>query len=394
MQVDPKTYRVTENSKVGIIGLIIGIVGLALSGIGYMTDSAQFFHSYLVAFFFWLTIALGGLFFTLLHDLVQAKWSIVIRRIAESIMTVLPLMALFAIPVFLGIHELYHWSHADVVAHDEILQKKAGYLNVTFFIIRAVVYFAIWIIFALLLYKKSLQMDKTKDSSILVKLRRISAPGMILFALTSTFAAFDWLMSLDPHWYSTIFGVYVFSGSFLAVLSFIILVVLYQRHNEVMRQTVTVEHCHDLAKLTFGFVIFWAYMGFSQYFLMWYANIPEETVWYLHRWQGDWKDISLVIIFGHFAIPFVVLITRAAKRSFPVLLVISVWLLFVHWVDLYWLVLPNLYNHEVHLSWIDLTTMVGIGGVFVWYFWRRYTSQPLVPIGDPGLQKSIDFVNI
>lgn len=393
MELDPTTYRLKLSGKPGLVSLIVGLVGLALSFVGYKVDADQMFHSYLTAFVFWVSIALGGLFFTMLHHLVNAKWSIVLRRLSESVMICLPFMALLFIPVLLGLHHLYHWSDAAAVAADDILQKKAGYLNPTFFVIRSIGYFVIWSLFAVLLYRISLREDKKHEAGMHLTMRRLSAGGMVLFALTSTFAAFDWLMSLDAHWYSTIFGVYVFSGSFLAILSFVILAAGYVRRHAGLRETITVEHFHDLGKLTFAFIIFWAYMAFSQYFLMWYANIPEETVWYLHRWANPWKYVSLVIIFGHFVVPFIALLTRIAKRTLAFLSAVAVWILLMRWVDLYWLVMPNLHQHEVHLSWMDLTTMIGIGGLFLWFFWRRFISQPLVPVGDPGLQESIQFVN-
>jgi hypothetical protein len=393
VKLDRQTYRFTDTGSFGKVALVIGILGLVLSAFGYFQDKTQLFHSYLTAFSFWLSIGLGGLFFTMLHHLVNATWSVVLRRLSESVMVTLPFMIVLFVPVALGMHELYQWSHADVVAADEILQKKTAYLNTGFFLVRAVLYFAIWSLLAWSLYKTSLAQDKEHHQSQIARMRRISAPGMILFALTSTFAAFDWLMSLDAHWYSTIFGAYIFSGGFLAVLSFLILIAIYQRKQGVLSETITVEHYHDLAKLTFAFIIFWAYMGFSQYFLIWYANIPEETVWFLHRWEGSWKAVSLVIVFGHFAFPFVVLITRAAKRSFPVLAAAAGWILLMRWVDLHWVVLPNLHHHGAHLSWLDLTTMLGIGGLFVWFFWRRYTSRAAVPVKDPSLEESIQFIN-
>ena len=202
-------------------------------------------------------------------------------------------------------------------------------------------------------------------------MKRISAPGMILFAITLTFASWDWLMSLDAHWYSTIFGAYYFSGCALSALVLVTLTAIYLRSKQVLVHQITVEHYHDLAKLTFAFTVFWAYMAFSQYFLIWYANIPEETIWFKHRWDGSWKTISLLLVIGHFAVPFLVLISRAAKRSTKVLLSAGVWLLFMHWIDLYWLVMPNLHQHGFVPSWMDLTTMLGIGGIFLGLTWKR-----------------------
>ncbi len=392
MSFDAKTYSVSNGSRPATIMLIIGVVGLVLSAIGYFTDAKHFFHSYLVAFMFWLTIALGALFFTMLHHLVNAKWSVVIRRLSENVMNVIPIMAIFVIPILLGMHDLFHWTHAEEVAADPILQGKAGYLNTTFFVIRLIAYFVIWFFLTRLLYKTSMAQDEGGDQDFRLKLRKISAPGMLLFAVTVTFSSFDWLMSLDPHWYSTIFGPYVYSGSFLAALSFLVVAAAYQRKRGWLKDTITVEHFHDLGKLMFAFIIFWGYMAFSQYFLIWYANIPEETVWFFERWNSGWKSVSLVIIFGHFAIPFVALVFRATKRHVAALTTVSIWLLVMHWIDLYWLVFPNLY-HSVHFSWMDITLPIGIGGIYLWWFWRKHVSKPLVPVKDPGLQRSIQFTN-
>ncbi len=308
-------------------------------------------------------------------------------------------MLVLFIPILFGLHELFHWTHKELFdpaspAFDELLKKKEAYLNIPFFLVRFVIYFGVWLVLAKLLRTTSLAQDKGHDEKQLRRLRRVSAPGMVLFALTITFASFDWLMSLDAHWFSTIFGVYIFSGAFLAIMSFIILVGYYQKRNNVLSEIITVEHYHDLGKLTFGFIIFWAYMAFSQYFLIWYANIPEENYWYLYRWDSSWEYVSLVVIFGHFVIPFVGLITRAAKRNITFLAFMAVWILLMRWVDLYWLVMPTHHQQGVHFSWMDVTTLLGIGGLFVWFFWKRYTAHALVPVNDPGLEASVKFTNV
>jgi hypothetical protein len=200
-------------------------------------------------------------------------------------------------------------------------------------------------------------------------------------------------MSLDAHWYSTIFGVYFFTGSLLSILSFMVLIGVNMRRQSILKNVITTEHYHDLGKLMFGFIVFWAYMGFSQYLLIWYTNIPEETVWFYHRWYSGWRWVSLLMIFGHFVLPFVVLITRAAKRNLISLGSMAVWILLMRFVDLHWLVFPSLYEHGPHLSWMDVTSMIGIGGIFVWYFWRQYSAHPAIPIGDPSLRNSMKFQN-
>ena len=393
MQFDQQTYRISGTGKLATTFLGVGIVGLALSAIGYFTDSKHFFFSYLTGYFFWLSLALGGLFFTLLHHIVGAKWSVVLRRLAENIMSVLPLTAILAVPLLFGLGELYHWSHGETVAHDELLQGKAPYLNVTFFVIRQVIYFAVWIIFTLLLNRLSNRQDGGHTEGLTQTFRRTSAPGVILFAITLTFASFDWLMSLDAHWYSTIFGVYVFSGSFLSLLALLTIIVIYFKNKNILVNDITEEHYHDLGKLMFAFTIFWGYMAFSQYFLIWYGNIPEETVWFLHRWEGSWKTVSLLLVFGHFVLPFFFLFPQGTKRNPKALITVSAWILLMHAVDLYWLVLPSLHHHGVHFSWMDLTTIIGVGGLFLWCFWRRTAARPLLPVGDPNLEASRQFTN-
>lgn len=393
MKLDYNTYRFTDAGKLSSIALIVGLLGLAVSAIGYFTNPDQFFFSYLNSFLFWVSIALGGLFFTMLHHLVDAEWSTVIRRWSESLMAPLPVMGVLFIPILLGMHNLFHWSHAEIVANDTLLQGKAAFLNPTFFVIRSLGYFVIWGILVTLLNRFSLRQDSGASDSLTQKLRKVSAPGMILFAITISFSSFDWMMSLDAHWYSTIFGLYWFSGSFVAVLCMMVLMGLYQRSKSILKNEVTSEHYHDLGKLIFGFTVFWAYMGFSQYLLIWYANIPEETVWYYHRWYNNWQWVSLVLIFGHFALPFLVLITRAAKRHPVVLGVTALWLLLMRWFDLLWLTGPTLHQHGPHISWMDFTSMAGIGGLFIWYVWRWYSSHPVLPVGDVSLQRSIEFEN-
>lgn len=393
MKFDAQTYRLTDKGNFGNITLIIGIIGLVLSFIGWFTDSRQFYFSYLTAFVFWTTIALGGLFFVMLHHLVSAQWSVVIRRFGESMSMVIPYMAILFIPILFGLKELYLWMNPETVATDHLLHGKSGYLNLNFFVIRLIVYFTIWTVLAYLLNKLSLKQNRSSSPEQIKKMRIISAPGMILFAITLTFASFDWLMSLDAHWYSTIFGVYIFSGSFLALVSIVTLIIIRLQSNGVLTEAITKEHYHDLGKWMFAFTIFWGYMAFSQYFLIWYGNIPEETIWFLHRWESSWKTISLLIVFGHFGIPFFVLFPQAAKKNKIVMTIMSVWILLMHWVDIYWIVMPTLHPHTVHFSWIDLTTLIGIGGLFLYIFWRKFTAHPLVPVGDPDLEKSIKIVS-
>jgi hypothetical protein len=396
MKFDTRTYRLTDRGRLGSIMIAAAVVGLLLSALGMIVDWHRFYFSYLVAFVFWVSLGLGGLFFTMLHHLVGATWSIVVRRISESLMMTLPVMALFFIPLIFGMHDLYHWTHAEEVAEDAMLQAKAGYLNQPFFIIRTAVYFLIWSLLAWGLYTASVAQDHGYREAYRRKMRRISGGGMVLFALTVSFAGFDWLMSLEPHWSSTIYGVYYFSGGLLASITLMTLIALGLRRNGVLSDAITLEHYHDLGKLMFGFTIFWGYIAFSQYLLIWYGNLPEETVWYLERWQGSWKAISLLIIFGGFTIPFIVLLFRGVKRRLGLLGLLAAWMLLMHWIDMFWLVLPTYpgAKNAVHFAWWDLTTMVGLGGVFLFVFWKVYSSKSLVPVTEPELNESIEFVNM
>ncbi len=393
MQFDTTNYRITDSKPLGRIFLYTGILFLVLSAIGWAINREQFFHSYLVSFTFWVTLGLGGLFVTLIHYLTHSVWTIVVRRIPETVMRTLPWMVIFFVPIFFGMHDLYHWSHTDVVAHDSILIKKVGYLNIPFFSIRALIYFAVWFGLGSLIHKFSIEQDEGLRPDMYARLRRIAAPGMFLFAFSITFAAFDWLMSLDPHWYSTIFGVYIFAGSYLSIIAFMTLFTMFIQSRGVLKKEVTVEHYHDYGKLLFAFTVFWAYIAGSQYFLIWYGNIPEETVWFLHRWEGSWKAFSLFLIFAHFFVPFVVLIFRASKRNLNILRVIASLILVMQFMDLYWIVMPSLHPHGFHFSWMDLTAFLGIGGIFMYFFWREFTANAIVPVKDEKLQDSINFIN-
>jgi len=353
MKYDAEKYQLSHRGNFGTIALVIGVIGVLGSIGGWFTDPDRLFYSYLTAFTFWVSLALAGLFFTMLHYLTSARWSVVLRRISESMMIQLPWMILLFVPIIFGMHELYHWSHVEAVAADHLLQAKSVYLNVGFFTGRTVLYFGIWSACAILLWRRSLAQDRDPNSDHMPGLRRVAVIGMLLFAFTVTFASFDWLMSLQPHWYSTIFGVYFFGGCFLAGLSLMVVTSWLLRRQGVLRTSITPEHYHDLGKLMFAFVIFWAYIGFSQYFLIWYGNIPEETFWFLSRWEG-------------------------------------IWLLVMHWVDLYWLVYPSFQPQSAGVGWIEIAPMLGLGGLFMWRFWSSFSSAPLVPTGDPWVSDSLN----
>lgn len=381
------------------VGLVLGAVGVGASLVGLFIGGdegrTQFYFSWLMAFFFFTTIGLGALFFTIIHHLTRAAWSTTLRRVAENLAMNLPLMAVLFIPVLVGLHDLYHWSHAEAVANDPILKWKEGYLNTTFFVIRAVIYFAVWSFFAWKLRSLSVKQDETGDVNLTFQMRKFAPVGMLLFALSVTFAGFDWLMSLDPHWFSTIFGVVIFAGSVIAWFATAGLIGLWFTKRGVLSHTISVGNLHDVGKLLFGFIVFWAYVSFSQYYLIWYANIPEETAWYIHRMGHGWEKIGALVIIGHFILPFWFLMSRHVKRSRTALGLACGWMLFMHYVDLFYMVAPtNPWNaHGPYVHWLDITTLLGIGGLFFAFFIRRFRSESVVALKDPQLIASMEYDN-
>jgi len=388
----PAGHRWTKGSW---IFLALGAVGVGASLAQRGSNPEQFAFSWLVAFAFWLSIALGALFFVLTHYATRAKWSVVVRRIGEHVMATLPLFIVLFVPVYLGRHELYHWLDAEHVAHDALLQGKQGFLNEGFFTLRAAIYLIAWSLLAWWFLRGSHKQDAMgTDDRITQRMIRLSAPALIVFAVTVTFASVDWMMSLDPHWYSTMYGVYYFCGCVVGFFAFMCILTVAMRRAGLLGGAVSVEHVHDLGKLLFAFTVFWAYIAFSQYFLIWYANIPEETEFYLHRAQGGWEHVSMLLAVGHFAVPFLFLMSRSIKRRAPLLVIGSVWMLLMHLVDVYWLVMPTLHDHAVHVSALDITCLIGIGGLFVGAMGLSMRRGALVPLRDPRLDDSLGFENL
>ena len=372
---------------------IVGLVGIAASAaIGRGT--AQFYFSWLVSYLYFLSIALGGLFFVLVLFVTKAGWGVVVRRVAENVMSTLPLFAVLFIPIWLGRHELFHWTHEDAVATDAILQAKAPYLNGGFFLGRAVAYFVVWALLSWWFAAQSRRQDLSGDHAITRRLQFWSGPSIFLFAVTTSFAAFDWMMSLDPHWYSTMFGVYFFAGALVGMFAFQAIVFIGLERTGLLRNVVNTEHFHDMGKLLFAFTVFWAYIGFSQYFLIWYANIPEETVWFEHRMAGSWEAVTVLLAVGHFLVPFFFLMPKTIKRNRVLLLTGAVWMLLMHLVDVFWCVMPVLHHHGVHLGLLDVTTFLGIGGLFISVFSWLLARHALIPVKDPRLPESLAFENM
>ena len=393
------SYKPTGGSRLAMIAFVIGVGLLVVSGVGWVVNAHQFFFSYLVGWTFCLTLALGALFFVMVQHLTKARWVVVVRRIPEVLLYMFPLLAVLFIPILFGMHDLYHWTHEGVMdpaspEYDEIVAGKEAYLNTPFYLIRMALYFFIWIVISYKLYTLSIRQDTDPDPEIPARQRKVSAWGMPLFAVTTAFSSYDLLMSLDPHWFSTIFGVYFFAGAFLSAMALITLTsIVLQRNGRMLRMTVTKEHYQDLGKLMFGFTVFWTYIAFSQYMLIWYGNIPEETIWFEHRLEHGWGYLSAALLIGHFIIPFFVLLPRFTKRSLPILSVMCVWLLVMHWFDLFWIALPVLHVEHATFSWLDFSCWLGLFGVVLGVFVWRLVRHPLVPQNDPYLAGSLHFVN-
>jgi hypothetical protein len=381
-------------NRIPVIAAASALLGAVACAILGASNPKQFFFSWLVAFLFFLSLALGGLFFALIQYATQGGWGIVLRRIGETIFATIPVMAALSVPVFLGLHDLYEWAHPGVTEHDALLRWKAPFLNVPFFLIRAAVYFGAWSFIAVLYYRGSRSQDETGDPKVSARLRRLAGPALIVLALTSTFASFDWIMSLTPHWYSTIFGVYFFVGSFVGFIALLSVVAVTMRCAGLLETVISAEHLHDVGKLLFAFTAFWAYISFSQFFLMWYANLPEETIFYKARMEGSWMQVSIFLVAGHFVAPFFYLMGRTVKRKGATLAVGGAWLLAMHFVDLYWQVMPTLHPEGLRPSALDVAALVAVGGCFVAAASWLMRRQSLVPLRDPRLAESLAFENV
>jgi hypothetical protein len=381
-------------NRLPIAGAAAAVVGAIACAVLGAANPKQFFYSWLVSFLFFCSLALGGLFFVLIQYASQGGWGIVLRRIGETIFVTLPVMAALFVPLLFGLHDLYEWSHHDAVARDALLRWKAPFLNVPFFLIRAGLYFVIWSVIAIMYYRGSRGQDVTGDPAVSARLRRLAGPALIVLALTQTFAAIDWIMSLTPHWYSTMFGVYFFAGSFVGFIALLSVVVVAMRSAGLLDTMISAEHLHDVGKFLFAFTAFWAYIAFSQFFLMWYANLPEETIWYKARIEGSWLSISILLMMGHFVAPFFYLMGRSVKRNGATLALGGAWLLIMHFVDLYWQVMPTLHPEGFRPSLLDAAAFVTVGGCFVAAAGWLMRRQALVPLRDPRLAESLAFENV
>jgi hypothetical protein len=410
---------------VGGIGLAAAIV------IGFAIEPTfrRFFFAYLVSYMFFLSISLGALLYVLVQHLTRAGWSVATRRVAENLTCALPMLAALAAPIVLSVilydGSLYRWAqpapahdaHGQQEPHttaerdatqqhpapkplDELTLKKRAWLNPVFFIVRVAIYLAVFSGLGLLYWKWSVRQDVTADVELTHTMQKWSAPALLLTFVTLTFAAFDLLMSLDPSWFSTMFGVYYFAGSAVAIFAALILIISLLQRSGCLTQTITVEHYHDLGKFLFAFTFFWGYIAFSQYMLLWYGAIPEEIGWLGRRGAtthaeavNPWSTVCLLLLFGHLLIPFAGLLSRHVKRNTKMLIFWAAWLLVFHWIDLYWLIMPE-YDEHIHFGLLEVACFIGIGGLYLATVLRIGLRHNLRPVHDPRLEESLAFENV
>jgi hypothetical protein len=325
----------------------------------------------------------------MIHHITDAGWSVVLRRLLENYSQSLVILLILFVPIVLNAGPVYRWTTSVETA----VVAKQAWLNLPFFTIRGFLYLSIWAGIALWMARVSHHQDSTGDVHDSKRMQGASAPGLIILALTTTYASFDWLMSLDPTWSSTIFGVYFWAGGIVGSLALLTLSIVLLHAAGWLRNTITTEHLHDLGKLLFGFIVFWAYIAFSQYLLIWYANLPEETSYFIQRRTGSWNAFSWSLAIGHFAVPFVLLMPRTFKRNSRILGFAAAWILIFHYVDIYWLVMPVLDPKGVQFHWLDLTLPLGmLCGTLTFATWIAL-GKPLIPVGDPRLSESLNFHN-
>ena len=380
-----------ELSRVRTSALVLGVVLSALLVVGALTDRAQFFRAYLVGFIFWAGITVGSLALLMLQHLTGGAWGLVIRRTLEAATRTLPLVLILFAPIIVGLNQIYPWTNrAEMDQVPALREKAAHYLNPGFFITRAAVYFALWSLMALLLNWLSLQQDRTADSKLKKRLQMVSGPGLGILILTITFASIDWVMSLEPAWSSTIFGLIFVASWSLSALAFAIVVMSWLSKREPMRGVIQTSHFHDWGNLMLALVMLWTYFAFSQYLIIWSGNLPEETVWYVARKHGGWGVIALAIVILQFAFPFMTLLSRAAKQSAQKLALLAVLILAMRIVDVIWLIEPSFNREHFHLSWMDVVAPLAMGGLWVATFAWQLQKRSLVPINDPNLEQALE----
>ena len=369
--------------------LLAGALGAVVSLGGALLNFTQFMRSYLMAYMLCLGVTLGSLALGMVHQLSGGAWGVVIRRPIGAAARVLPVMTALFLPIALGMSRLYPWTNADLVAHDEVLRHKQLYLNTPFFLTRAALYFLVWNVLSYFLNAWSLEQDRNPDPRIARRMQKLSAGGLLAYGLTITFAAFDWLMSLEPHWFSMIYGVLIMGGQGLSALAFLIVALVWLSRRPPLDRIVVAAHFHDLGNLMLAFVMLWAYFSFSQYLIIWSGNLPAEITWYTHRLQTGWRWVGTLLVLFHFAVPFVLLLSRAVKRDPQMLVKVAIAVLIVRLLDLFWLIAPEFHPAGVAVSWLDVVLPMTLGAIWLGCFIRQLRGRAILPVHDPEFDETL-----
>ncbi len=398
MRTGPDPLTLTADAAIPALAglqqrlLIAGTVGAAVSLAGAFLNARQFFQSYLMAYMLCLGVTLGCLALGMVHQLTGGAWGVVIRRPIGAATRVLPIMTVLFLPIVAGMRTLYPWTDANLVAADEMLQHKHLYLNVPFFLVRAAVYFGVWNLLTYLLNAWSLEQDQNPDPRLARRMQKLSAIGLLGYGLTITFASFDWLMSLEPHWFSTIYGVLIMGGQGLAAMAFMIAVLVWLGRRPPLDRIVAPAHFHDLGNLMLAFVMLWAYFSFSQYLIIWAGNLPLEISWYQHRLQTGWRAVGVTLILFHFAVPFVVLLSRTVKRAPDLLIKVAIGILVLRVVDLFWLIAPEFHENGLVVHWLDVVLPLSLGALWLAAFVWQLRGRPILPVHDPQFDEALGAI--
>jgi hypothetical protein len=365
---------------------VVGAIGCLASAVGVFVEPRQFFFSYLFSYLFWLGLSLGCLAVTMMHFLAGGRWGYSTRRFLEAGFMVLPAMLLLMIPIFFGLHYLYPWAQPAAIAASSTLRERHAYENNTAYILRQVLFLAVFIGMALKLRQWSLQQDMSTDAAPTRKARALSGPGLVAYGLLGTFASVDWILSLEPQWRSTMFGVILLIGQILTAYAFAITLLATFKDKTPFSEVADKVHFHHLGNLLLAFTLFWTYVCFGQLLIIYSGDLPHELEWYRHRIAGSWKAVVTAIALFHFFLPFFLLLFRAIKMRVTTLAALAAMLFVMHIVDMYWLVMPTLHPNGLSLSWLDFTAPIGIGGLWLALFFGHLKAAPLVPRNDPGKQ--------
>ncbi|MGN6182632.1 MAG: hypothetical protein ACTHQM_03145 [Thermoanaerobaculia bacterium] len=369
--------------------LIIGIIGIIGSIAGFVMNQPEFFKAWLPAYIFWFLIAAGALGVLCLQYTTGGEWGVLIRRPLGAAARTLPLFLLFGIPVVLGLSQIYEWANHDIVAHDELLQKKQLWLNPTAWVIRAIVYFVIWALWAWRLRQLSVAFAKDRSPYTELSRRKWAASGLLMIVFTLTFTSVDWVMSLEPKWYSSMFGIAFTVGAGLSAFAFVTFFLTTISNTQAMTDILKPNHFRDLGNLMLAFTMLWAYTNFSQFLLIWYGNIKEETPYYLKRMHGGWGVMATILVVFHFFLPFFMLLMRAIKDRPKTIGIVTLIILVMRFMDVYWLIGPAFWPEHFYISWITLFAFLGIGGLWLWAFIGQLKGQTIIPIHETWVEEAI-----